>query len=460
MNQLADLGRVLALLRELHGFSRGECAARIGVTVERLVATEQGEFEPGDLGRIARLYALDEDELREGMLRPVEGVEGATIFLLQGAYPDFDARDLGVLERAMRAARSMTALAASSDEGRERLRQRLQFVPTSPAGPRPADAARQGHKLARLVRARLGLGAEPIEDIRVLLEEQLGIAVVVDRVVSQDLRATSIIDMHRAAAAAVIAHHHPDIEQNPLLARVYLAHELAHILFDPGAPGVVRLALDAARLDGASLGAASNLDGLLESRAKGFAAELLIPLEGVTALLGAPGVPESSLARARQMVAQVREHFGTPWDIAAYHLGNLGFIQKELPLGLRTDKQGFSGAQPVTSLPEVAATPVLLARMLATKRRRIFQVPMSPTTPSMSRRCAVRRRWLSTTSARLRSTPRTTRSGAGGTSRQWICSWSISTISSMRASSRLPAVRLRSSTRTDFRGECSPECSW
>ncbi len=162
MNQLADLGKALALLRKLHGFSLGECASTIGVTAEQLAATEQGEIDPGDVERIAALYALDDDELREGIIRPVEGVQGATIFLLQGAYADFDARDLDVLERAMRAARQMTALAASSDEGRARLQQRLQFVPTAPAGPMPADAARQGHKLARLLRARLGLGAEPV----------------------------------------------------------------------------------------------------------------------------------------------------------------------------------------------------------------------------------------------------------------------------------------------------------
>lgn len=313
-------------MRTLYGLSIGECAARIGVTVEQLAAIESGQIDLTGLEGIARLYDLDQDGLREGMIRPVEGVAGATIFLLQGAYQDFDARALDVLDRAMRAARSMTALAASSDEGRQRLRRRLQFVPTAPTGPKRADAARQGHKLARMVRTRMHLGGEPIEDIRGLLQDQLGIAVVMDDLVGLDLRAASILDVRRAAAAIVLASRHRDLETNPVLARVYLAHELCHILFDPGSPGSVRIALDAL-LD-------SHGSSLLESRAKGFAAELLIPLAGVNQLLDAPVAPEPSLDRARAMVARAREHFGTPWEIAARHLGNLGVIREELTLDL------------------------------------------------------------------------------------------------------------------------------
>ena len=368
MEPLADLGGVLARLRHLYGLPLEEYAARLGVEVERLAAMERGAIAPADVASIARLYELDEDGLREGMVRPLPGLAGATVFLLQGAYQDFDARALQPLERAMGAARSLTALSASSDEGRERLRRRLQFVPTAPAGPMPVDAAQQGHKLARMVRGRMKLDGEPVGDMRALLEEQLGIAVVVDDLAGQDLRAASIVDLNRAAAAAVLGSRHPDIETNPLLARVYLAHELCHILFDPGAPGSVRLALDGP-LDGrSSTGDKLDRNALLESRAKGFAAELLIPLAGLRLLLGAPAkVPVSSMERARAMVAAVREHFGTPWEIATYHLQNLGFIQRELSVKDRRAAEATRVAvRHQTSLPEAAAMPVLLAQMLAT----------------------------------------------------------------------------------------------
>lgn len=338
MEPLARLGKALARLRNLYGLSRRECARRIGVTVEQLTAAERGAIQSGLLEKIAGLYELDADELLDGRIKPVEGVAGATIFLLQGANQDFDHKALKVFERAMHAARAMTAQAVSSDEGRARLRRRLQLVPTAPAGPKRLDAARQGYKLARMVRARMNLGAEPIEDIRELLEDRLGITLVVKRLIGRDLRAASIVDVHRAAAAVVLASEHPDFRRNRVLARVYLAHELCHILFDPGAPGSVRIALDALHGHG-SAGATSNIDELLESRAKGFAAELLIPLAGVNELLGAPAAPVSSLARAREMVASVRTRFFTPWEITVYHLRNLGFFQQELTVGLRQEEQ-------------------------------------------------------------------------------------------------------------------------
>ncbi len=296
---------------------------------------------------------------------PVEGLEGSTVFLLHGAYQDFDAMDLGVLDRAMRAARSMAALSAPSDRG-ERLQRRLQFVPVGPAGPNPADAARQGYKLARWVRTKLNLGGEPIEDMRSLLEDRLGIAVVVDDLASADLRAASILDAHRASAAAVLASGDPDRQKNPTLARVYLAHELGHLLFDPGAPGSVRLALDDRIQDrGGRAPGSSSPATRLESRAKGFAAELLIPLEGITALCGAPATAVSSLTDARAMVTEVRERFRTPWEIATYHLGNLGFIQKELMFDLRQEGPMSSSAPCVTSLPPAGAIPLRLQALLA-----------------------------------------------------------------------------------------------
>jgi transcriptional regulator with XRE-family HTH domain/Zn-dependent peptidase ImmA (M78 family) len=366
MERLADLGRALAQLRSLLGLSIEECASRIDITVDRLAAAERGEIDLAALGGIARLYALDEDELREGTVMPVEGVEGSTVFLLHGAYQDFDARDLGVLDRALRAARSMTTLTVSSDGG-VRLRRRIQFVPVSPAGPRPVDAAQQGHKLARRVREKLHLGGEPIKDMRSLLEEQLGIAVVVEDLVSTDLRAASILDAHRAAAAAVLACHDRHRAENPTLARVYLAHELCHVLFDPGSPGSVRLALDD-RPGGRANRSAAGMSGaaLLECRARGFAAEFLIPLGGVNALLGAHAAPLSSLGDASKMVAQVRDHFGTPWEIATYHLMNLGFIQQELTLDL-IHSPIPSPPRHATSLPSVGAIPRLIEDLLATQ---------------------------------------------------------------------------------------------
>lgn len=375
MERLTDLGRALAQLRSLLGLSIEACASRIGTTTERLAAAEQGDIDRAVLQGIAGLYALDEEQLREGMVMPVEGALGSTVFLLHGAYQDFDAQDLGVLDRAMRTARSMTALSASSDGG-ERLQRRIQFMPVAPAGPQPRDAARQGYKLARWVRTKLDLGGEPIEDMRALLEEQLGIAVVVDDIISTGLRAASILDAHRAAAAAVLASDDPARRKNPTLARVYLAHELGHLLFDPGAPGSVCLALDD-RLDDRANRPAVGVSptALLESRAKGFAAELLIPLDGVTALFGAPTTLVSSLDHARAMVTEVCDRFSTSWDIATYHLRNLGFIQQELTLDLLHVRPLSSPVRAATSLPSTGATSLFLSDLLASLATQLVPKP-------------------------------------------------------------------------------------
>jgi Zn-dependent peptidase ImmA (M78 family) len=294
------------------------------LSVEVVEAAERGALAPAVRGVLSGLYGLNSDELMEGSATPIDE-SPFTTFLLHGAYQDFDADDLVVFERGIRAARIFATTAA----GRAGLEQRLRFAPLRPAGPMPRDAARQGHQLARRVRASLGLGGEPLGDLRALLEERFGVAVLVDTLSTLDLRAASALDLRRGSAAAVLAADDESRLRNPTLARVYLAHELCHLLFDPAAPGRVQIALDE-RPHGRT--SARHLGGglaLLESRAKGFAAEFLIPIVGVTALLGGPRV-EPELAAARTQVARVATHFQTPWQIAVYHLKNLGFLEDEL----------------------------------------------------------------------------------------------------------------------------------
>jgi len=183
------------------------------------------------------------------------------------------------------------------------------------------------------------------------LEEALGIAVLVDTLVTTDLRAASILDGDRGAAAAVLNAEDRQREENPLLARVYLAHELGHLLFDPSVPGRVQVALDDRPHKEKSESSAS----LLESRAKGFAAELLMPLDGLVELLGPPA-RTSNLYGARKLVERTRERFGTPWEITCWHLSNHGFVASELVFGLLKSKPvpSLSAVHP-TSLPDGGA---------------------------------------------------------------------------------------------------------
>ncbi|MBX3251139.1 MAG: ImmA/IrrE family metallo-endopeptidase [Myxococcales bacterium] len=345
MDRIPELGRAVALLRCLGGMSLIDAARRLGLSDEELRAAERGEV--GAASRVAHAWGLDAQELLAGAMAGTndhETIRGATVFLFHGAYQDFDATDLGVLERAMRVARI-----AATQMSEEATRRRLAFATVPPAGPTPRDAARQGHRLATYVRTKLGWGTERVGDLRELLEEVFGVVVLVERLDTSDLRAACVVDAERAAAAIVLSTE--AISDHPLVARVYLAHELCHVLFDPLYPGRVRVVLDD-RVD--ERRRALSTTSLLESRAKGFAAELLMPLEGLRELLGEPdAISEPTACRAR--IDHVREHFGTPWQIATYHLRNHGFLD-DSALRLKPSTTAVHGDL-VTSLPAPGTLP-------------------------------------------------------------------------------------------------------
>lgn len=341
-----DVGRVLAHLRNLGGLSRDDCAVRAGLTADEVDAAERGvAVEP--MRRLADFYGVDPEELFGANVVPVDDAPAATVFLLHGPYQDFGADDLPNLARALYGARVLTAL--DLQNGGHRTARRLSFLPMPCAGPLARDAARQGYRLADRLRTDLGLGGDPLGDLRVLCEMQLGIAVSRARFVTPALRAASILDADRSAAAAVLSSVDPELTSNPRLLRVCLAHELCHLLFDPVREGSVQIALDDRDTVGRSAKPSSVV--LQESRAKGFAAEFLIPWQGVAAMLGERPDATTDAVEARRRVERVREHFQTSWEIAALHLGNLGWIERRLASDLRKDSEGprVSAASPIVA---------------------------------------------------------------------------------------------------------------
>ncbi|GMV43828.1 MAG: hypothetical protein AMXMBFR64_55440 [Myxococcales bacterium] len=316
---------------------------------------------------LARFHGLDADGLLTGIVAPADDSRGATVFLLHGPCQDFAAADLDVLSSALNAGRALTAAERAWGDGAA-LRRRLGFSVCNPAGPRSADAARQGYQLAQHVRRELGLAGRPQGDMRALLEDTLGIAVQVHPFVTRGLRAASIIDDRRAGAAAVLGADDPERRGNPSLARVHLAHELCHVLFDPGARGTVRIALDTADAERPGFGGAASANVLLESRAKGFAAEFLLPCSGLVELLGPP-IRTESLTTALGLVDRARRWFGTPWEIATWHLKNLGFVAPELVTGLLDAPPGTAVRTP-TKLPSRGGAPLRWSSIMRSRRLR------------------------------------------------------------------------------------------
>ena len=340
------IGDTVRTVRERENCSLEDLARRSGVPLPVLTALEQGQ--PGvtttQLDDVAGALSLDPAALLNGreIPRPVPSV-----FLRHAPMQDFDDRDAAVLDEALEQGHSLARLRSLLDEPVSAL-QAGTFTQREAAADRPKAPAQDGHRLAQEVRRWLGNAAEPLGDARALIEARFGVAVLVRTLASSRVTAAGV----RAGTEAAIVLSARDAQRasNPLLARVYLAHELCHVLFDPS-PGGLHIVVDVFT-DRKKLAA--------EQRARAFAAELLLPQEGLTRMFGEPRAVDRPSA-ALDLVTQARGQFGTPHEIAANQLCNLRFIDLSLREWLEAEGTTFAGAPPETTLPEGGAPSRLLA---------------------------------------------------------------------------------------------------
>jgi hypothetical protein len=123
-------------------------------------------------------------------------------------------------------------------------------------------------------------------------------------------------------------------------ARVWIAHELCHVLFDADDGGVnVVVDFEVDRRAHQS-----------EQRARAFAAELLLPENGLEQLIGAPREVSGEIA-SKNLVAMARDAFGSTWQVTANHLCNLRFIRPSLRPWLELQQPTPSTRDWLTSLP-------------------------------------------------------------------------------------------------------------
>jgi hypothetical protein len=338
------IGAVIAAERIRQGLRVSD----LGVDPEVIEAIEAGR--PGltttQLESIASALQLDPVALRGGELlrRP-----RPSVFLRhRGAHQDFAMADAAILDAAINQARARSALAklVGGDVG---LFPSRRFEPRAVAGDAANAPARQGYLLARELRRAIGNETDALSDLRSLTEKVCGVAVLVRRLgtVGSSAFAVKADD----AAAIVLA---PVTYVREPIVRVWLGHELCHLLFDPDTGGVhVVIDFD----DDRPVHQA-------ERRARAFAAELLIPEAGLRKLIGLPTAVMGDVA-ARNLVAMARDAFGSTWQVAANHLCNLGFIAMELRDWLERQPPPAMSRPWTTSLPAADAPSVevgLLAR--------------------------------------------------------------------------------------------------
>jgi transcriptional regulator with XRE-family HTH domain len=345
-----DIARVVRAARERASYSIEELAAHSGVQAAVLEALEQGRrgITTTQLDEVALALSLDFPALLSGrdVLKTVPSV-----FLRHAAMQDFDDRDGAALDDALEQGRALSHLRALLNEPPLALQAGV-FNPRDAAADRPEAPAQNGYQLAREVRRWLGEPTEPLGDLVALLEGRFGVAVVVRALESRSVTAVGVrAESHAAAALSGRDVHRA---QNPLLARVYLAHELCHLLFDRSVGGL-HIVVDR---DTDRKGQAA------EQRAGAFAAELLLPLEGLRGLLGERrSVDEMDAALG--LVTRARSHFGTPHEIAAYHLCNVGFVDRRLREWLVGSKTTFAAPPPHTALPPLGAPSKAVAELTA-----------------------------------------------------------------------------------------------
>jgi transcriptional regulator with XRE-family HTH domain len=317
-----DIGAVIRRARERLRASQAELALRSSVDAALLAQQEDGALllSTAKLDRIASALALDPAALCLGR----EQARGLVAHPKYAGRTDFRQEDLRTLDRAHQRAEALRELSALLGE-----RTLLdQVTPRAPG----AKAAHDGYAKARQVRRLLGLPIEPLPELAALAVEKLGVTVSRAPLSTRGLHAATVRSSASRAAAIVLNEAPADRVTMPgqvaLLERVDICHELCHALFDEPVDQLVDLTVERA---------GTELDeSRVEKRARAFAAELLLPLEGLTALLGKP-VQTKSPKEAAALVGLARAHYLTPLEIAVHHLGNRGYYPQFLRQGLLTE---------------------------------------------------------------------------------------------------------------------------
>jgi Zn-dependent peptidase ImmA (M78 family) len=304
-----QIGAAIASERTRQGLRPNE----LGVAAEVVEALETGK--PGvtttQLEAIAHALQVDEVALRAGEIKPRPV---PSVFLRhRSVHQDFAAKDLPVLDAALEHARSRNVLASLVGDP-PGIFPRRQVEARGVASDVANAAARQGYQLARELRRLLGNEADALGDLRELAENACGVTVLVRQLSTIGSSALAI----KAGDAAAIVLVPVGSAREPF-ARVWIAHELGHILYD---------------LEDAGVHVVVDFDGerhaqLAEQRARAFAAELLLPEAGLRKLIGPPAGATGESA-ARKLVALARDAYGATWQVTANHLANLGFVAIEL----------------------------------------------------------------------------------------------------------------------------------
>ena len=334
----AELGRRLRQAREACGLTQDDVAQEMGLARATVAQIELGNRSVSglELARFSYLYARDirdfvapafnADSLASVLLRAEDGEDDGVRAALRGCI---------ALGHQLRDLEGMLGISRSTAT-----------VPSYPSVALASkwDAIQSGTRAASEERRRLGLGLGPLGDVPALLEAQ-GIRTGLIQMPS-GVSGLMISDSS-VGLFVVVNREHPAVRQ-----RFSWCHEYAHLLLDRAQIGHVSRE--------------SERNDLLEVRANVFAANLLMPEEGVRQLVGTLGKGSASRLHAEVFdeigvvpvdtrtaggsqdlqiydVVKLAHHFGVSVLSALYRLMNLRLItDKQFEQMKQMDSAGLS----------------------------------------------------------------------------------------------------------------------
>ena len=348
-------GEAMRRQREALGLDYGAVSRRTKVAIETLDRIESGaadDISIATIERIAFVIGLDESQLS---FRPdlAGGAIAGKLKTLQTRSPGLGLSSL--------TPKSVTTLAeaASVIRTQSQLQESLglsgeagSFDPVDDYGNAATPAWKIGYRLAREIREKLGMEADPVASMREFVESTLGIPVVQAELPRSIAGATIAAPDSDNKSRRGIVLNTTGANENPLVRRATLAHEVGHLLFDS------EQRLETVRVDSYA-GLAGNPEqpgsvDYVEQRANAFAISFLAPAESVRTLVEPP-LSESD-------VAATVTRFGISLTAAQFHIKNAYSMDYPIPIAttLPIDENKWRAVEDygVDYFP-IEATPIL-----------------------------------------------------------------------------------------------------
>ena len=320
------VGNAIRGQREALGLSVRDVSRKSSLSEEDVGLVEEGKADGISFPNIERLaFSIGLDESQIAFNPQVTSIAGR-LKTMQDEAPGLGLKSLSstavsVLTEAASVIRTQTEL----QESLKLSEQVSSFVSSDDYGNSITPGWKVGYELAHETRNQLGLGEEPIGSMRDLVETKLGIPIVQAELAEAIAGVTISIAGGRPSRGIVL--NTKGHNENPLVRRATMAHELGHLLFDTD-PYLDEVHVDSYReLD---KNPERTRDTHVEQRANAFAISFLAPIQAVKNRVRTP--------ICRGDAENLIREFGISVTAAKFHIYNVHYHTHEVP-NLRPDSQ-------------------------------------------------------------------------------------------------------------------------